>query len=119
LDSAGNSRTAGGGLAAGDLDAVERARLAAGKSYLEFLRVASMSAGVYALPAGADDTQTPHHEDELYFVVRGNGRFLAGAEDRPVAAGALIFVAAEVPHRFHDITEDLQVLVFFAPAETP
>jgi hypothetical protein len=29
----------------------------------------------------------------------------------------VIFVAADVAHRFHDISEDLVVLVFFGPAE--
>jgi hypothetical protein len=30
----------------------------------------------------------------------------------------VIFVAAEVGHRFYDIEEELAALVFFAPAET-
>ncbi len=101
------------------LDDVERVRLAAGKSYTEFLRVASMSAGVYALAAGGEDLQAPHREDELYYVVGGKARFRSGAEDQSVTAGSLIFVAAGVSHRFYDITENLQVLVFFAPAESP
>ncbi len=101
-----------------DLNEVERVRLGSGTSYLEFLRIASMSAGVYALGAGDEDAQSPHAEDELYYVVRGKARFRAGEEDREVAAGSLIFVAANVAHRFYDITQDLQVLVFFAPAET-
>jgi mannose-6-phosphate isomerase-like protein (cupin superfamily) len=88
------------------------------KRYLEFLRVPAMSAGLYVLAAGATDTQTPHHEDELYYVVRGKARFRAGEEDREVAAGSVLFVAGEVEHRFYDVTEELAVLVFFAPAET-
>jgi mannose-6-phosphate isomerase-like protein (cupin superfamily) len=101
-----------------DLTELERVRLASGKSYLEFLRVASMSAGVYALSAGSEDAQSPHAEDELYYVVRGVARFRAGDRDHAVVPGSVIFVAATVEHRFYDITEDLQVLVFFAPAET-
>lgn len=101
-----------------DMDDVERVRLSSHKSYLEFLRVASMSAGVYALAAGDEDTQSPHLEDELYYVLRGKARFRAGEDDQAVKTGSLIFVAAKVQHRFYDITEDLQVLVFFAPAET-
>jgi quercetin dioxygenase-like cupin family protein len=54
----------------------------------------------------------------MYYVVRGRARFRAGDEDREVSAGSVLFVAAEVQHRFHDITEELNVLVFFAPAET-
>ena len=30
----------------------------------------------------------------------------------------MLFVGRSVPHRFHDITERLSVLVFFAPAES-
>jgi len=101
-----------------DLAAVERQRGASGQRYLEFLRVASMSAGLYVLAAGSVDPQSPHREDELYYVVRGRARFRAGDEDRGVDPGSVIFVSARVPHRFYDITEDLQVLVFFAPAET-
>ena len=88
------------------------------KAYLEFLRADSMSAGLYVLAAGATDMQRPHHEDEMYYVVKGRARFKAGEQDQQVSAGSVLFVAAEVEHRFYDIEEELQVLVFFAPAET-
>ena len=93
-------------------------RALSGKPYREFLRVPAMSAGLYVLPAGGTDHQKPHREDEVYYVVRGRARFKAGPEDREVSAGSVIFVAAEVGHRFYEITEELAVLVFFAPAET-
>jgi mannose-6-phosphate isomerase-like protein (cupin superfamily) len=93
-------------------------RALSSKPYREFLRVPAMSAGLYVLPAGGTDHQKPHREDEVYYVVRGRARFKAGPEDREVSAGSVIFVAAEVGHRFYDITEELAVLVFFAPAET-
>jgi quercetin dioxygenase-like cupin family protein len=96
--------------------AEQRAR--SGKPYREFLRVPAMSAGLYVLPAGGTDHQKPHREDEIYYVIRGRARFKAGPEDREVSAGSVIFVAAEVGHRFYDISEELEVLVFFAPAET-
>jgi quercetin dioxygenase-like cupin family protein len=41
-----------------------------------------------------------------------------GTENRAIGPGSVIFVAAEVEHRFYDIAEELMVLVFFAPAET-
>ncbi len=77
-----------------------------------------MSAGLYVLPPGSADPQRPHREDEIYYVIRGRARFKAGAEDREVSAGSVIFVAAEVDHRFYDVTEELAVLVAFAPAES-
>jgi quercetin dioxygenase-like cupin family protein len=97
---------------------VEEQRAKSGKSYREFLQVPAMSVGLYVLPVGATDRQKPHREDEVYYVLRGRARFKAGAEDREVSAGSVIFVASEVRHRFYDISEELAVLVVFAPAET-
>lgn len=97
---------------------VEALRARSGKLYREFLRVPAISAGLYVLPAGATDPQRPHHEDEMYYVLRGSARFRAADEDREISAGSVLFVAAEVEHRFYDIAEELAVLVFFAPAES-
>ncbi len=95
-----------------------RTRLAEdGTDYLEFLRVGSMSGGLYALAAGDVDTQTPHSEDEVYVVLAGSAAFVCAGTQREVTPGDTLFVAAGVEHRFVDITEDLEVLVFFAPAE--
>ena len=102
----------------GNVSEIDRQRAQSGKLYREFLRVPAMSGGLYLLAAGATDTQRPHHEDEMYYVVRGKGRFRAGEEDREISAGSVLFVAAEVEHHFHDITEELAVMVFFAPAES-
>ena len=90
---------------------------ARGRLYHEFLRVPDVSAGLYVLEAGATDPQKPHTEDELYYVVRGRARVTVGDVTRPVRQGSLIFVAATVPHRFHDIEERLELLVMFGPAE--
>jgi quercetin dioxygenase-like cupin family protein len=100
------------------IDQLDKQRGQAGKSYLEFLRIQAMSAGVYTLSAGAIDPQKPHEQDEMYYVVRGRARMRVGAEDQAIRQGSVIFVAAEVEHRFYDIAEELVVLVFFAPAET-
>jgi mannose-6-phosphate isomerase-like protein (cupin superfamily) len=92
-------------------------RLQAGRSYLEFLRVPAMSAGVYVLRAGAPDQQQPHHQDEIYYVVRGKAKMRIGEEERSVGAGSVIFVEAGLEHRFFDLEEELVVLVVFAPEE--
>jgi quercetin dioxygenase-like cupin family protein len=97
---------------------IDEQRAKSGKLYREFLRVPAMSAGLYVLPAGAIDPQQPHHEDEMYYVVRGKARFRAGENNQEVSPGSVLFVAAEVEHRFYDISEELAVLVFFAPAES-
>jgi len=102
----------------GSLADEDSQRARAGKLYREVLRVPAMSAGLYVLAAGATDPQKPHAQDEMYYVVRGRARFRAGVEDCEVSDGSLLFVAANVEHRFYDITVELAVLVFFAPAES-
>jgi mannose-6-phosphate isomerase-like protein (cupin superfamily) len=96
----------------------EKHREQSGKRYLEFLRVPALSAGIYVLPVGSTDLQSPHKEDEVYYVVRGRARMRAGMEDQTVSEGSVIFVPAGVEHRFYEIAEELTVLVFFAPAES-
>jgi len=93
----------------------ERGR--AQRAYLEFLRVSSLSAGLYVLPAGGIDTQEPHTEDEVYYIVSGRGAIQVAGESRDVAAGSVVFVKASDEHRFHSIADELVILVFFAPAE--
>jgi mannose-6-phosphate isomerase-like protein (cupin superfamily) len=100
------------------IDELEKQRQQSGKSYLEFLRIPAASAGLYTLAVGSVDPQKPHKEDELYYVVRGRACIRVGSEEQVVGTGSVIFVAAEVEHRFHDISEELVVLVFFAPAES-
>lgn len=88
------------------------------EDWSEPLRVPAMSVGVYLLAAGGKDEQTPHDEDEIYYVVRGRAVLRIGSSTRPVAPGDCLFVAAGETHRFEDITEDLELLVVFAPAYT-
>ena len=87
------------------------------KLYLEFLKIPDLSMGLYVLPAGGTDPQSPHTEDEVYYVVSGKAQILVAEENRDVQAGSIIYVKKNVAHRFHSIEEDLTVLVFFAPAE--
>jgi mannose-6-phosphate isomerase-like protein (cupin superfamily) len=104
------------------MDAFELADVAAereagGQPYLEFITVPDLSVGLYVLAAGQPDPQQPHTEDEVYYVVSGRGRITVGDDVRDVRPGSIVFVAATVPHRFHDITEDLTILVAFGPTE--
>jgi len=88
----------------------------AGEEWREFFRVPSLSLGVYALKKGAVDKQSPHKQDEIYYVVSGRATLSVEDEHHAVEAGSVVYVAAHAQHRFHDITEDLTMLVFFAPA---
>ena len=99
------------------IDELSRRRREKGKLYFEFLRVPAMSAGVYVLSKGGTDPQKPHREDEMYYVVRGRAQMQIGIDHAEVHAGSVIFVEAELEHRFYDVQEELEVLVFFAPAE--
>ena len=94
-----------------------RERVAAGRLYHEFIRTHDLSVGVYVLPAGGTDPQGPHTEDEVSSVISGRGTISVGDEERPVQAGSVVFVGADVAHRFHDIEEELVILVLFGPAE--
>jgi mannose-6-phosphate isomerase-like protein (cupin superfamily) len=91
----------------------------ADRRYHEFLRVPTMSSGLYVLGAGASDKQSPHTEDEIYYVIRGRGKIGVGGTETPVSQGSVIFVEANAEHRFFDIEEELLLLVMFAPAESP
>jgi len=97
-----------------DLEDLLASQKASGEPWLEFLRVPSLRAGLYVLAPGAWDHQTPHEEDEIYYVVAGRATFEAGTEVREAVAGSLIYVAAHQPHRFTQITEELRLLVFFS-----
>ena len=89
--------------------------------YIEFLRVPSLSVGIYVLEGRATDYQKPHSEDEVYYVASGRAKFMTESEGATktfdVGPGTIIFVPARVHHSFYDITERLSILVFFAPAE--
>lgn len=93
------------------------ARASSGRLYHEFIRTHDLSMGLYALPAGGTDPQGPHTEDEVYHVVSGRAMITVGDGERAIGPGSVIFVPADTVHRFHDITEDLVILVFFGPAE--
>ena len=88
----------------------------AGEEWREFFRVKALSLGVYALKKGALDTQSPHKQDEIYYVVSGRATLTVDGKAHVVEPGSVLYVAAHAKHRFHDITDDLTTLVFFAPA---
>ena len=101
-----------------ELDQLQAQRVQAGRSYLEFLRVPAMSAGIYVLPVGGNDRQSPHNQDEIYYVISGSAKMKLGQEERRVEQGSVIFVEAGLEHRFFDIEQELALVVVFAPAES-
>jgi mannose-6-phosphate isomerase-like protein (cupin superfamily) len=87
--------------------------------YSEFLRRPGMSLGIYTLPVGGEDHQHPHSADEVYVVLKGRGALRVRDSRIDVGPGSIVSVDHGEEHQFVDITEDLQVLVVFAPAEDP
>ncbi len=88
-----------------------------GTHWTEQLRAADLSVGTYSIAAGGTDDQEPHTEDEIYLVTAGRASFEAGGQRVAVEPGSVLFVPAGEGHRFTDITDDLAVVVVFAPAE--
>ena len=87
-----------------------------GERYLEFFTSSEhLSMGLYFLKASEPDPQQPHTEDEIYYIVSGRGEIQVADENAAIQPGSAIFVGTGVDHRFHSITEDLIILVVFAP----
>lgn len=74
----------------------------------------TIRAGYYHLKSGAKDDQTPHDYDEVYWIGNGVASISIGKENFRVKKGDIIFVQAKQVHYFHDITEDLNLLVLFS-----
>jgi mannose-6-phosphate isomerase-like protein (cupin superfamily) len=83
----------------------------AGERYARLFVHGSLHVEFYA-PRGLDH-QTPHKRDELYVVISGHGHFWNGQTRRSFSIGDLIFVAAGVPHRFEEFTDDFAAWVMF------
>jgi mannose-6-phosphate isomerase-like protein (cupin superfamily) len=108
-----------GSYLAFDQDELERKYGSEGAGYNEFLRRRGMSIGLYLLPVGAEDKQTPHMADEVYIVLKGRGTLRVVDEEVQVKAGSIISVDHGEEHRFVDVTEALEMLVVFAPPDLP
>lgn len=59
------------------------------------------------------DIQTPHEQDELYFIHSGTGELVIDGERHSFKPGMVFFVAANVKHRFENFSSDLITWVVF------
>ncbi len=57
----------------------------------------------------------PHTEDEIYVVQAGRATLVTPSETAAVGPGSVVFVPAGEAHTFTDVTEDLALVVVFAP----
>lgn len=81
--------------------------------FLDFLHNNSFEVGVLRLNPGQKDTQGPHLEDELYFVMEGKGYINILEENHEIRKGSCIFVPSQTKHYFHGNKERLVVLYVF------
>jgi len=96
---------------------VRESMVAADARWEAFLERPTLTAGLYRLPAGAEDRQQPHDRDEVYYVISGRATLSVDGNLTDVAPGTVVFVAAGVAHRFIDIEQPLEALVFFSNTE--
>ena len=74
----------------------------------------TMSVEVFA-PRGTDN-QTPHSQDEIYFVMSGTSDFIREGRRSVVQLGDAIFVPAGQKHHFEDMSKDfIAWVVFWGP----
>ena len=83
--------------------------------WTEHLSAADLSLGTYSIPAGGADDQGPHTEDEIYVVQSGRATLVTDSGTAPVGPGSVIYVPAGETHRFTEVTENLALIVVFAP----
>ncbi|RKM84630.1 cupin domain-containing protein [Flavobacteriaceae bacterium AU392] len=74
-----------------------------GRSWKTVLKNKDILTGLYILKAGTKDEQSPHKTNEVYYVVKGKGKFTAANKIQDVAEGSILFIKANVDHHFFDI----------------
>ncbi len=84
--------------------------------YCTFMQENSMDVGILRLRPGEIDPQNPHVNDEIYYIIKGDGflRIEDDEEDIPIREGMVIFVPAKKKHKFHNNSKELVALYVFA-----
>jgi mannose-6-phosphate isomerase-like protein (cupin superfamily) len=59
------------------------------------------------------DTQTPHKQDEIYVIIKGDGFFFRDGERTACKKGDVLFVPAGMEHRFENFSDDFATWVIF------
>jgi gentisate 1,2-dioxygenase len=59
------------------------------------------------------DLQTPHSRDEFYVIVRGSGTLTIEKQAFSFSPGDVLFVGANVEHRFTEFSDDFATWVIF------
>ena len=83
----------------GDVRSVVAALDEEGEHWRELLRVPQTQRRHLSFARGGTDGQSPHTEDEIYYVIDGEAIFVLDGERIPAARGCVLHVPAHVPHR--------------------
>lgn len=85
-----------------------------GRGDIEAFTHGSMSLNYFS-PEGID-YQTPHDQDELYFIIEGSGEIGIDSNTHSFSAGDTIFVKAGQEHRFIGNLDGIKVwAVLYGP----
>lgn len=81
--------------------------------------VSGLSIHYWLLSANEEDGQSPHYQDEIYYILEGSGKILFGDDKdnlttKPVVKGDVVYIPAYMHHHFVPTT-DLKILIFFGP----
>lgn len=87
------------------------ARWPEGERFAVALEHGTMTVEYYA-PVG-HDPQTPHEQDELYFIHTGTGVLTVDGTPHAFTPGDCLFVPARVEHRFTEFSEGFAAWVVF------
>jgi len=81
--------------------------------FYTFINKSSLAAGLLLLQPGEKDTQEPHDNDEIYYVISGDGFLKIKNKDYEISKDKIFFVEKNVDHYFHGNSKELKVLYFF------
>lgn len=69
------------------------------------------------LPGGAASPVHVHSaEDEMFVLLKGEGIFWAGEQRHEVSAGGVVFLPRNLPHAFHFVSDEVDLLTLAVPS---
>ncbi|MGB0855742.1 MAG: cupin domain-containing protein [Nitrosopumilus sp.] len=86
--------------------------------FYTFINRDSLAAGILLLKPGETDTQEPHDNDEVYYIISGDGFLKIKDKDYPVLENKVFFVKKNVKHYFHGNKKNLKALYFFGGSDS-
>ena len=79
-----------------------------------FIRGEKLSIGIQLLKKGEDYGEPHHHNDEVYFILKGHANLHIGEKDFKVSPGMAFFVPRKIIHRFYNVRKELVFLFIFS-----